>query len=1060
MTGARLAATLFGLEDVAVDSHGDLFLVDQSHDVVREVNAATGVITTVTGNGISGSSGDGGPATSAELSSPFGIAVDGQGHLFIGDQNNDVIREVNLTTGVITTYAGMAGQSGDTGDGGKATSAKLTDINGLAVDSQGDLFIADEGDYVIREVNASTGNISTVAGMANQFGSTGDNGQATSAKLNGPVSVAVDSQGDLFIADSGNHAIREVNGLTGVITTVAGKLGQSGATGDGGAATSALLEYPTGVTVDAQGNLYIVDEEESVVRRGEPRQRHHHHLRRQPTQSGFSGDNGPASAALLEDPQGVAVDSQGDLFIADQGNDVIRKVTPVASITNVLPASGTVQGGGTTKISWTSTGVPAVDILLSTDGGGTFGTTIASNEPNFGVYAWSVPADLGTSTAEIEVVAHGSTTVKSVSAATFTINQATTPIISTIAGVAPTGSDRGDGGPAVAAKLNGPTAVAVDSQGDLFIADSANNEVREIHAGTGVITTVAGNGTAGFSGDGGPATSARLNGPSGVAVDGQGNLFIADANSQRIREVNLATGTITTVAGTGMAGVSGDGGQATSAKLFDPTAVAVDSQGHLFIADAENDRIREVNLATGVISTFAGGGAAGLGDNGPATSAELNIPEGVAVDSHGDVFIADYDNNRIREVNAQGIITTVAGNGTSGSSGDGGPATSAELLRPHGVAVDAAGNLYIADLQNQRIREVNLGTGVITTLAGTGAAGSSGDNGPAASATLHNPYGVAVDGKGDVFIADGVSNVIREVTPAPSISNVAISTATVQGGGNALITWSSDAVTNVDILLSTNGGSTFPYTIAANLPSSGSYAWNVPTAESATAAAVRVVDASNDSIEGTSGGAFSITPSSVPIISTFAGSSTGSFGSSGDGGLAVSALLDEPLGVAVDGKGDVFFSDYKNEEIREVNGLTGVITTVAGDGSYGYTGDGGPATSATAGRASWRGGGQPGRPVHRRQRQRRDPRSKPVHGPDHDRRWKRHGGQPRRRRAGDQRQPGLSHRRGGGRARQPLHLRRQRRIREVNLSTGSSPRWPATARPASPATAERRPAPN
>ena len=279
--------------------------------------------------------------------------------------------------------------------------------------------------------------------------------------------------------------------------------------------------------------------------------------------------------------------------------------------------------------------------------------------------------------------------------------------------------------------------------------------VREVVKATGDIITVAGNGTAGYSGDGGPATAAELNGPDGVAVDSAGDLFIADTVNNVIREVVKATGDIITVAGNGTAGYSGDNGPATAAELDSPRGLAVDSAGDLFIADSGNNVIREVVKATGDIITVAGNGTAGYsGDGGPATAAELNDPNGVAVDSAGDLFIADTDNNVIREVvKATGDIITVAGNGTAGYSGDGGPATAAELNGPVGVAVDSAGDLFIADNGNNVVREVVKATGDIITVAGNGTAGYSGDNGPATAAELNNPCRVAVDSAGDLFVA-------------------------------------------------------------------------------------------------------------------------------------------------------------------------------------------------------------------------------------------------------------------------------------------------------------------
>ena len=337
----------------------------------------------------------------------------------------------------------------------------------------------------------------------------------------------------------------------------------------------------------------------------------------------------------------------------------------------------------------------------------------------------------------------------------------------------------GDGGPALYAGLI-PNGVATDNSGNLFIADG-NSRIRKVTP-QGTITTVAGTGSAGFSGDGGPATSAQLSDPSGVAVDASGNLFIADGIS-RIRKVT-PQGTITTVAGTGSAGFSGDGGPATSAQVV-AWAVAVDASGNLFIVDGANNRIRKVT-PQGTITTVAGNGCllpgsytgCFSGDGGPAVAASLYSPYGVAVDASSNLFIADTGNQRIRKVTPQGTITTVAGTGTgysgagisAGFSGDGGPATSAQLSNPRGVAVDGSGNLFIADFCNNRIRKVTP-QGTITTVAGSGGTdgclvtynGFTGDGGPATSAQLSYPSGAAVDASGNLFIPDGV---IRQLVPS------------------------------------------------------------------------------------------------------------------------------------------------------------------------------------------------------------------------------------------------------------------------------------------------------
>ena len=325
----------------------------------------------------------------------------------------------------------------------------------------------------------------------------------------------------------------------------------------------------------------------------------------------------------------------------------------------------------------------------------------------------------------------------------------------------------GDGGPAGGASLNAPTGVAVDGSGNVFIADSSNQRIRRVDAVTGIITTVAGNGVAGFSGDDGPATSASLFFPEGVALDGSGNVFIADSNNQRIRRVDAVTGIITTVAGNGFGGFSGDDGPATSASLNFPERVALDGSGNVFIAESNNQRIRRVDAVTGIITTVAGNGVQGFGgDGGLATGASLNNPTGVAVDGSGNVFIADFSNQRIRRVDAvTGIITTRTGNGVQGFSGDGGPATGASLNNPTGVAVDGSGNVFIADRGNQRIRRVDAVTNIIRTRAGNGIQGFSGDGGPSTIASLNFPEGVAVDSFGKLFIADANNQRIRLVEP-------------------------------------------------------------------------------------------------------------------------------------------------------------------------------------------------------------------------------------------------------------------------------------------------------
>jgi sugar lactone lactonase YvrE len=608
---------------MAVDSAGNLFIPDGCNNRIRRVNAATQVITTVAGNGTFGSSGDGGPATSAQLSPEGPIAIDSTGNLFFADEGGGTrrIRRVDATTQVITTVASVG-------------------VSGMATDSSGNLFFTDATREFVYRMDAGTGAITTVAGNgyqnpANSFvgGYSGDGGPATSAALNHPIGIAVDGAGDLFIADSLNNRIRRVDAATQVISTVAGSC-----------------------TTNCTGG----------------------------------GDGGPATSADLSEPVGVAVDNAGNLFIADSGNDRIRRVDAATQVITTAAGNG--------SCCYSADGLPA------TSADGASGSIALDTAGNLFI-------GVGNHVRRVD---------------------AGTQVITTVAG-----SDHpqslGDGGPATSAYLNLVADVGLDSGGNLFIVDDDQHLVRRVDAGTQVITTVAGNPNcfqcAGFSGDGGPATSALLAYPDGVTVDSTGTLFISDGNNERVRRVDAATQVINTYAGNGYqsyccgGGYGGDGGPATSAELNSPYGLAVDQAGNLFIADANNHRIRRVDAVTNVITTVAGNGyrdpsnpygsTGGFGgDGGPATSAELNEPIGVALDSTGNLLIADYGNNRIRRVDATtGVITTVAGSGPAcfgcgGFSGDGGPATSAELAGPFWVAVDTKGNLFIGDIGNHRIREV------------------------------------------------------------------------------------------------------------------------------------------------------------------------------------------------------------------------------------------------------------------------------------------------------------------------------------------------------------------
>ncbi len=495
--------------------------------------------------------------------------------------------------------------------------------------------------------------------------------------------------------------------------------------------------------------------------------------------------------------------------------------------------------------------------------------------------------------------------------------------------------------------LDFPEGVAVDPAGDIFVADAANNRVREVVKATGAVITVAGTGSAGYSGDGGPATAAMLNFPYGVAVDSAGDLFVADLGNQRVREV-LANGTIETVAGNGTAGYGGDGGSATAAMLDNPEGLALDASGNLFIADVGNNRVREV-LSSGMIITVAGTGTAGYnGDGGPASSAELNFPNGVAVDASGDLFIADRENERVREVLSNGTIETIAGDGDTGYSGDGGPATAATLNEPTDIAVDQSGDVFISDRYNERVREIEAATGNIITIAGTGALGYGGDGGAAAAAAFDEPTGLALDEAGDLFIADASNNRVREIIPAATVVVRAVPTDTAVTASTASASYGQTV--------------TFTATVSASAPSTAAPIGGTVTFSDGgtilgTGPLVNGVSTLPDVVLGL--GLHTVTASYSGEESLFLASSSGTmttvagdgtFDYSGDGGPSTAATFSYPEGVAVDAAGDIFVADIGNYVVREVVKATGDIITVAGTpGQAGYSGDGGPATEATLG---------------------------------------------------------------------------------------------------------------
>ena len=737
-------ATLCAIDDpyaVAVDAAGNVYISDPNYNTVRVVSAATGDIsifagipaTTANTANTPQYSGDGGQAALANLYFPTDLMMDAAGkNLYIADSKNGAVRKVNIATGIITLVAGVEGKTCGSGtvtvpaaacgDGGQALAANLSSsVYGIYFDAAGNLYIADTRTYRIRKVNASTGIITSVAGtgltgtlVSPYVGpANGDWGPALSSNLVFPQRVAVDSAGAVYAVDSSDNEIRRVDPVTGIITNYLG----NGNTPTPFAANAPgnKVNGPVGAWFDSLGNLYFADRNETVIRKVV-------------TNLFF-----PATAV-------ASSNSVQDVYFSTYATDTFT-------------ASGVTTG----YKDFTSTKITGCNIGTSTAAYNTCTLPVTFTPQLPGLRTAQINTTDGTSNFVTGVVGVGNAP----STAIYPSN------ISSIAGNGTAGYT-GDNGNATASTLAAPAGMALDSEANIYFADTSNNAVRRITA-AGVISTIAGTGTAGYMGDGSAATSAELSGPTAVALDAAGDVFIADTGNNAIRRVDAGTGKISTYAGTGVASYSGDAGPAINAQLSAPAGVIVDTTGNLYIADTGNNRIREV--FSGIINTVAGTGTAGeTGDGGAGTSAELNSPMGLALGPDFGIEIADTGNNVIRKyLPSTGVISKLAGSGTAGYSGDGGTPTAATLSAPKAVSVDAAGNLYIADTANNVVRFVYNGT--ITTIAGNRTAGYTGDTGLSTSAEINKPAGIAVNLAGALLIGDTANNAIRSINSSePTIT--------------------------------------------------------------------------------------------------------------------------------------------------------------------------------------------------------------------------------------------------------------------------------------------------
>ena len=700
-------------------------------------------------------------ATSAPFIGPADMAEDANGNLYISSPDLHVIRKVD-TNGKITTFAGTGGQAWD-GDGDLATKALFNGPHGLAFDASGNLYVADRNNHVVRKIDTN-GIITTVVGKGGDSGFSGDGGAATSAQIYQPYDVVFDAAGNMYI--STYRRIRKVD-TSGNISTIAGDGGES-YRGDGGLATSATISDPAHMVFDKSGKLYFADFGHHVVNVIDT-DGNFYHVYGVGDKSGTSSDD----PKRLNTPFGVAyhnwkVDARNEdeelLYIMDYNNHVIIQLQ--------LPSGGSTNAQRYTEaeILWGSEG----DAGFAGDGDSDWDENARFNQIENMITSFS--ADAAGLKAVYHISDYANHRVRKIVEEETFANNTDASSMSTVAGA---DIYNGTNIAANTARLYVPRNSAFDKNGNYFVADQGLHIIRKIDT-NGIITTVAGTpGVSGFSGDGGAATSAKLNNPRGVTVDSQGNLYINDTENHRIRKVD-SNGAISTLAGDGDGNFSGDDGASTSAKINFPYQITVDASDNVYFADYNNQRIRKIDT-NGTITTVAGNGTAGYdGDGNLAINAKINYALGVTVDVSGNLYIADTGNNVIRKVDTNGKISTLAGS-TDGSSGySEGSGSEAKFSGPSTLATDSKGNVYVTDTSNQRVRKITP-SGAVSTVVGNGNRGyENSENFAALTSGITGPYGIAIDANDNIYLSDSWSYLVRKITPRKSTLKVPSEYSTIQ----------------------------------------------------------------------------------------------------------------------------------------------------------------------------------------------------------------------------------------------------------------------------------------
>lgn len=859
-----ILGTTGNLQGVTVDAAGNIYVADSGNSQIRRVDANTGVLTLVAGGSTICAAaldayGDGcstnfgaGITNGTKLYKITSIAFAKNGDIYFTG-GGSLVQKISAATGVMSVVAGVTSpsgktgtyQSGYTGDGGLATAAKVNIPRGVAVDANNNVYIADYTNNVVRKVDGTTGNITTIAGStAGTAGSTGDGGPAASALLYAPSNAAVDGYGNLYIVDSGNKKIRMIyagGGVAGIASPVVGNI----YTVAGGGSVNAKTLTPTkgtnvGISTPRQvyvdpwtNNVYISDTNEVIwffdAATGwmRPIAGTYGPASSSPAtctgQTDPQGDNCPALQAVFHAGSagyGMSTDALGNLYICDPGDLSIRKVYTNTAFPATAPTA------------------PVTKTIVLHYGAGL--TQAASNALVFGNtdYVAGTPSCVlnGDNTTDCTLTVTLTPTAPGTDNATLVTKDSAGNVGAvgfTGAGtVAALGLDPGIA-TAVGSGLSAPQSSFNEGNGNILIADTGNNRVVRYNIAGATQTVIAGTGTAGNSGNGGVATAATLRAPKAVAEAADGTIYIADTGNNQVRSIDPRTQIISTAAGgaTAVCGWAsdtlGDACPGTQATLNAPSGLGVDGRGNVYIADTGNNRIRVLEYGNKYVYAFAGGAAtvcAGatdtVGDGCAALQATLSAPIQLRMDVSGNLLVADSGDNMVRRFALASTgqpVTAVAGTLSASGAGDGGSATSAGLSGPQGIALDGAGSLYIADTGNHAVRMVSAATGIITTLAGTnGTSGTGTLPGSAVSTLLKAPGGVGVTGAGTVYVMDTGNNralAINRNTLAFSFGSVNItSSSPVQ---TVAVTSTGSAAASLGTPLVTGTGSTSEFTFAA-----------------------------------------------------------------------------------------------------------------------------------------------------------------------------------------------------------------------------------------------------